>query len=213
MEAEPLSLPLEALGTQRAAAGAGAPAGASVPPPDGTGLLERAQSGESTAFCELVCRHQASVFSLALRLLGSREDAQELAQDVFVLLHRHLGRIGSAAHLGFWLRRTVCHRAIDRLRLSRVKLAPLDAAPAVEAALPESDPLLERCLLDAVARLPAVPRAVLLLRYQEDYQPMEIARALELPVNTVKSHLRRALALLRRRCAELHIAPEVRSHA
>jgi RNA polymerase sigma-70 factor (ECF subfamily) len=57
-----------------------------------------------------------------------------------------------------------------------------------------------RSLVDA---LPPAPRAVVTLRFQEDLDPSEIARVLEMPVNTVKSHLRRALAVLRGRAKQL----------
>jgi RNA polymerase sigma-70 factor (ECF subfamily) len=59
------------------------------------------------------------------------------------------------------------------------------------------DPLLSRQLRQLVASLPAAPRAVIVLRYQEDMTPEEIAEALSMPVATVKSHLRRTLQLLR----------------
>ncbi len=166
--------------------------------------LIRAQAGEVQAFRELVHTHQGSIYSLALRLLNVREDAQELAQDVFVLLNRHLADIVSAQHLRFWLRKTVCHRAIDRLRRSRLAFLPLDAAADLAVPAREHDSLMEGRLGQLIARLPVVPRAVLLLRYQEDLDPPEIARALGLPLNTVKSHLRRSLALLRSRSGELH---------
>lgn len=160
--------------------------------------LRLAQQGARRAFGELVRAHQASVYSLAVRLLGTPEDAQELAQDVFLQLHRSLAAISSAAHLRFWLRRVVCHRAIDRLRRrpSSPPL-PLEAAQTLLAAEAPTDPLLERELQRLVAELPATARAVVLLRYQEDWDPPQIARALDLPLNTVKSHLRRSLSTLR----------------
>jgi RNA polymerase sigma-70 factor (ECF subfamily) len=163
--------------------------------------LSSARAGETGAFRDLVRAHQGPVYSLALRLLGVREDAQELAQDVFMLLHRHLADLSSASHLRFWLRKTACHRAIDRLRRRpRVALLPLDDVPDIEALGEEDDPLIEQWLQQLIARLPATPRAVILLRYQEDLDPPEIAMTLGLPLNTVKSHLRRSLALLRSRC-------------
>ena len=170
-------------------------------------LLVRAQKGESVAFRDLVRAQQSAVYSLALRLLAVPEDAQELAQDVFLLLHRHLCSVSSALHLRFWLRRTVCHRAIDRLR-SRPALSvvPVEALDELQAPEREADPLGNRHLWRLVMRLPSIPRAVLLLRYQEDLDPPEIARVLDLPLNTVKSHLRRSLALLRSRCGELQEA-------
>lgn len=166
--------------------------------------LVRAQRGEIAAFRELIRAYQDGVYTLALRMLKVPEDAEELAQDVFVAAHRHLGKIASEAHLLFWLRRTVCHRAIDRLRRRpRQPPLPLDATAEIAAAETGADPLLERCLRELVLRLPPVPRAVVLLRYQEDLDPPEIARTLGMPLNTVKSHLKRSLVLLRRRYEDL----------
>lgn len=172
-----------------------------------TNALVRAQRGDLAAFRELLHAYQDIVYSLALRMLKVPEDAEELAQDVFVSAHRHLGKITSAAHLLFWLRRTVCHRAIDRLRRRPLPSVPLDATAEIPAADSGADPLLERCLRDLVLQLPPVPRAVVLLRYQEDLDPPEIARTLSVPLNTVKSHLKRSLALLRRRYEETAAAP------
>jgi RNA polymerase sigma-70 factor, ECF subfamily len=165
--------------------------------------LVRAKRGELAAFRELIRAYQDTVYTLALRMVKVREDAEDLAQDVFVSVHRHLGEIVSEAHLLFWLRRTVCHRAIDRLR-RRWPHAPVPLATVTETPAPETggDPLLERSLRDLIARLPPAARAVVLLRYQEDLDPPEIAQTLGMPLNTVKSHLKRSLALLRRRCDE-----------
>jgi RNA polymerase sigma-70 factor, ECF subfamily len=168
--------------------------------------LARAQRGELTAFGELIRTYQDTVYTLALRMLKAREDAEELAQDVFVSVHRHLGEIVSEAHLLFWLRRTTCHRAIDRLRRRwPYPSVPLDTVTEPATAETNSDPLLERSLRDLIARLPPTPRAVVLLRYQEDLDPPDIARTLGMPLNTVKSHLKRSLALLRHRCEELRL--------
>ena len=186
--------------TETPAARAEGPAGRT---PARAGTLRRAQHGEIAAFRELIHAYQDTVYSLALRMLKVPEDAEELAQDVFVSAHRHLGRIASEAHLLFWLRRTVCHRAIDRLRRRPLSPpVPLDTAGEVSAPDVGTDPLLERRLRDMVMELAPIPRAVMVLRYQEDLDPPEIARTLGMPLNTVKSHLKRSLALLRRRYEE-----------
>lgn len=168
------------------------------------GALARAQRGELAAFQELIRAYQNTVYTLALRMLKVPEDAEELAQDVFIAAHRHLGKIVSEAHLLFWLRRTVCHRAIDRLR-SRPAYVALQLESVAEVPLPDTspDPLLERRMRDLVSRLAPAARAVVLLRYQEDLDPSEIASTLDMPVNTVKSHLKRSLASLRAGCDEL----------
>jgi RNA polymerase sigma-70 factor, ECF subfamily len=166
--------------------------------PDAVDLIA-AQQGDATAFARLVRAHQAHVFSVALRLTGSREDAEELAQDVFVQLHSALAQITSPAHALHWLLRTITHRCIDRLR-SRgrmPRLVPIDADNEPAACDAPIDPLWVRRLRSLLLQLPAVPRAVVTLRFQMDLELAEIAEVLDMPVNTVKSHLRRSVEWLR----------------
>ena len=140
------------------------------------------------------------VFSITLRILNDRFLAEEAAQDVFLELHAHLDELESPEHVTHWLRRCAVHRSIDRVRQRErrpeVAMNSEDLPePAMEAA--PGDPLLSRQLRQLVAALPATPRAVMTLRYQEDRTPEEIAELLAMPVATVKSHLRRTLRLLR----------------
>lgn len=167
-------------------------------------LLSRARSGDAAAFAGLVRTHQRLVYSLALRMLTDRHKAEDLAQEVFIQLYRKLVTIESSAHLMFWLRKVTTHLAIDRLRAEpKYEMVPLDAGAGVAGATDgDDDPLLQRQLRALIAELqPAAARAVLLLRYQEDLDPTEIAEILDMPVNTVKSHLKRSLASLRDRLA------------
>jgi RNA polymerase sigma-70 factor (ECF subfamily) len=166
-----------------------------------------ARAGDAQAFERLVRAHQRAVYSLALRAIGNAAEAEHLAQDVFVQLHRHLDRIESSAHLAAWLRRTTAHRIVDCLRRRRRTPAAhsLDAADAAEVLVAPAhcgDPLLARRLSILLAELPPLPRLVLLLRFQEDLDPTDIARELGMPVNTVKSHLKRSLERLRTGCME-----------
>jgi RNA polymerase sigma-70 factor (ECF subfamily) len=161
-------------------------------------LLVRAQAGEGAAFACLVRRQQRMVFSLALRMLSDRHEAEDLAQEVFLQLHRKLASIESDAHLAMWLRKVTTHRAIDRLRQSpKLAAVSLDEHMNVAAPSSEDDPLLRRRLRDLVTQLAPAARAVVLLRYQEDLDPGDIARTLDMSVNTVKSHLKRSLTSLR----------------
>jgi len=163
-------------------------------------LLTRALAGERAAFGALVRTHQRMVFSLALRMLADRHAAEDLAQEVFLQLYRSLSAVSSEAHLAFWLRKVTVHRAIDRLRREpRLEMAPLEEAQVPAGEAHSRDPILERRLRSLVAQLPPAARAVMLLRYQEDLDPADIARTLRMPVNTVKSHLKRSLAELRER--------------
>lgn len=144
--------------------------------------------------------HQSMVYSIALRILGDRFLAEETAQDVFLELHAKLGALESNEHVLHWLRRAVVHRSIDRIRQrDRRPEVALDEGdlPEPAADAPPGDPLLSRQIRQLVASLPVTQRTVIALRYQEDMGAEEIAEALEMPVATVKSHLRRTLQLLR----------------
>lgn len=150
-------------------------------------------------FEKLVDEHQSMVFSLAMRMTGDRGLAEEIAQDVFLELDRRLSRIESPQHAQFWLRRVTMSRSADALRRRRVRGIPLWVRIEENHAIQteeQNSPLgsrIERLL----ETLPKAQRAVLVLRYQEDLTPEEIAAALGAPLATVKSHLQRGLKLLR----------------
>ena len=160
--------------------------------------LVRARAGDRLAFASLIRAHQRVVYSLALRMLSDGHEAEDLAQDVFMQLHRRISVIESDAHLLFWLRKVTTNLAIDRLRQDRKHtVLPLDDDPGIADESVESDPMLQRRLRALIALLPAAPRAIVLLRFQEDMDPTEIAEALDMSINTVKSHLRRSMTTLR----------------
>ncbi len=146
----------------------------------------------------IVRQHQAMVFSIAYHLLHDRTLAEEVAQDVFLQLHASLSKVQSAEHAVFWLRKVAVHRSIDaaRSRNSRPEVT-LEQIPEPADVPSFSDPLLSARLRQLVAALPENARAVIVLRYQEEMGPEEISCTLGMPLATVKSHLQRALAMLR----------------
>lgn len=162
-------------------------------------------------FEQLIDEHQSMVYSLAVRMTGDRGLAEEIAQDVFLALDKDLGKIKSPLHARHWLRRVAMSRAADALRRRRVRgvdlwveLEESHGAPEEQRNAPErSSPLAAR-LEQLVATLPAPQRAALILRYQEDLTPEEIAQTLDAPLATVKSNLQRGLKLLRAK-AESHL--------
>lgn len=165
--------------------------------------LSRAQRGDRHAFAGLVRTHQRAVYGLALRMLNRADLAEELAQDVFLKLFHALRDLTSAEHTRFWLRRVTANLAIDRLR-QKVPVTAQDFPADAEPAAPDddADPLLQQTLRRLVAALAPPARAVILLRYQADLDPLDIAEVLEMPVNTVKSHLKRSLDFMREHFAE-----------
>ncbi|HTX42723.1 MAG TPA: sigma-70 family RNA polymerase sigma factor [Acidobacteriaceae bacterium] len=145
-------------------------------------------------------RHQARVYSIAFRILGDGGAAEEVAQDVFLELHRSLRRLESEEHLAAWLRRVACHRATDALRRRAVRADSVaeeyQDGMALRPAVREFIPLMNR-VEQLLLTLPPAQRSVMLLRYQEDLEPEDIAIELGMPLATVRSHLQRALKLLR----------------
>jgi RNA polymerase sigma-70 factor (ECF subfamily) len=162
-------------------------------------------------FEQLVDEHQSMVFSLAWRMTGDRGLAEEIAQDVFMELDKHLGKIESPQHACFWLRRVTMSRSADALRRRRVRGVDLwvemdeSHGMRVEERVSPLGVRLEQLL----ATLPEPQRAALVLRYQEDLTPEEIAVTLAAPLATVKSHLQRGLKLLRAKAAN-HLKEYVR---
>jgi len=158
---------------------------------------DRTPDTAGTGFADIVRRYQSMVFSIARHFLGDPSAAEELAQDVFLQLHSSLKDLKSDEHVKFWLRKVTGHRCIDHRRRRRPPQVSLDETPEPSAPQNSADPLLARRLRQYVASLPEKPRLVVILRYQEDMLPEDIAEILAMPVATVKSHLQRSLAILR----------------
>ncbi len=138
------------------------------------------------------------VYSIAWHYLHDRGLAEEVAQDVFLELHRSIGSIESPRHAVFWLRKVAVHRSIDASRRRKRQAdVPLENAPQLVSRERAGDPLASALLRRLVASLPPVARMVVVLRYQEEMEPADIAETLGMPLGTVKSSLHRALLVLR----------------
>jgi RNA polymerase sigma-70 factor (ECF subfamily) len=190
-----------------------APSRSTGRPEDEGSLLARCRAGDTRAFEVLVQRYQDRAYGLALRLLRSAPDAEEVAQDAFVRAWRSLADFRGDSSFSTWLYRIVWRRSIDRaatLRTRRKREEPLEApvgheprrsevAVAVEAAPMGSD-VSEWMRLTEVLSEPQ--QAVVTLFYYEDMALKDVARVLEMPEGTVKTHLSRARAALRTKLAD-----------
>jgi RNA polymerase sigma-70 factor (ECF subfamily) len=172
-------------------------------------LLARCRAGDTRAFAALVDRYRDRAYGLALRLVRSPADAEEVAQDAFVRAWRSLADFRGDSAFGTWLYRIVWRRALDRsaaLRTRRERETPLEDAPDVArtaAAAGTGDAALGSGSDWAriTEGLTDPQRAVVTLFYYEDMPLKEVARALDMPEGTVKTHLSRARAALRERYA------------
>lgn len=177
---------------------------------DEPALLRRCREGDHAAFGILVSRYRGRAHGLALRLLRSVPDAEEVAQDAFVAAWRSLREFRGDAAFGTWLYRIVWRKALDRAETIRNRArrevavddpARVEAAEAAHATGPASDPPADRAVAARLERLigdlPETARGVVTLFYYRDLSVAEIAAALGIPEGTVKTHLHRARASLR----------------
>ena len=170
---------------------------------DPPGLLERLRAGDPEAFETLVISYQHRVFGVAVRMLGSRAEAEEIAQEVFLRAHRALGEFRGEARLSTWLYAIASRLCLNRLASpDRRVLRGDDALADVPAPLADAGAAAERAERDAavrqaIAELPEDRRIVLVLRDIEGLSYEEIAEALALELNTVRSRLHRARQQLR----------------
>ena len=142
--------------------------------------------------------HQNLVYSIAYHFVQNVAIAEEIAQDVFLELFRNVNKMQSSAHLLYWLRRTTTNRCIDQSRKLAFRTeVPMEGTSEPADSHKFTDTMLNDRLRREIAGLPEWQKAVVILRYQEDLDPVEIADVLSIPVNTVKSRLHRAVETLR----------------
>ena len=164
-------------------------------------LIARCQAGDTAAFRELVERHQSRAYALALRILRSPSDAEEVAQDAFVRVWTSLSGFRGESSLATWIHRIVARRAFDRAQVLKNRRAREQA----EAILPETaapaavdqDSLRAALLQRLLAGLTPAQRAVVTMFYYEGRSVEQVAATLGMPENTIKTHLLRARAALR----------------
>jgi len=166
-----------------------------------------ARRGEPGAFEALVRRHQGPLYNFCLRMLSQSEDAADVAQETFVQLYSHLGRLDEREAIAPWLFRVARNRCIDVIR--RRRTVPLtvddDSAPGFDPA--DDEPLpdelaeradLQRLLARAIETLPPAYAEVVSLRYAGDRSFAEIAQILDCDEGAARVRFHRAKALLRR---------------
>jgi RNA polymerase sigma-70 factor, ECF subfamily len=157
-------------------------------------LVRAAQNGDVDAFEELVRRYQTSLYRVALRMLGSRADAQDAVQETFVRAWRALPRFRHDSAISTWLYRIVTRRALDRIA-SRRSTGTLDeveveAGPDPAQAAEHQERL--RAIRRAIATLPPDQRAALVLREFEGLSYQEVAQVVGASVPAVKTRIHRA---------------------
>jgi RNA polymerase sigma-70 factor (ECF subfamily) len=170
--------------------------------PTEAGLLERCRQGDEQAFRELVERYKNLVFALLSRSAAERSRVEDLAQEVFLRIHRGIPYFRGDARLTTWIYRIVLnllsHEADKRRATREVQLdtqIPAHEPRSHDTAM--NDLELRDRLEKALARLPANYRLLVAAHYLNDVKYEDLAEALGIPVGTVKTQLHRAKKQLR----------------
>jgi len=184
-------------------------------------LVDETLAGDRDAFGALVLRHQRGLVNYIFRLVGSRDVATDLSQEVFLKVFVSLDSFDPRYRFTTWLYRIASNSAIDHLRRRQPRTLSLSqptstddapGAPAIAGTDPSPDDVLRgRELQDrigkAIAGLPTGYRQLILLRHRQNCRYDEIARITHLPLGTVKNRIFRAREILRAQLADV-LGPE-----
>ena len=175
-------------------------------------LIARVLAGDEASYGTLVARYQDYVYTIAVRIVGSDEDAEDVAQEAFVRAYRALPRFRGDSKFSSWLYRIATNRALTHLKKRRRRAVTVDieSGPHVEVDViddgrgeemsPElmvRDEEFRRAVRAAVLELPEQYRVVVTLFYLEERSYKEVVAILGIPMGTLKTHLHRSRALLR----------------
>jgi RNA polymerase sigma-70 factor (ECF subfamily) len=174
-------------------------------------LARRCQEGDVQAFETVYRRHAGRLYTLAVRMAGSAQEAEDLLQEVFLNAYRKMGSYRGEASLGTWLYRLSINHCLDHRRSRRVRQAritdSLDADGAPEPAAQRGTMLSAVSRMDlerAIGQLPDGCRAAFLLHDVEGFEHQEVAVILGIATGTSKSQVHKARLRLRHLLAQPH---------
>jgi RNA polymerase sigma-70 factor (ECF subfamily) len=168
-------------------------------------LIAKARQGHVDAYNVLVSRWEKRVFNYLLRLVGHREDALDLSQDVFLKAYQHLKKLDDPARFPAWLFRIAHNEAYSLLRKARPE-GEFPAEPSTGGASARMFPVeLNLAVRSALGKLSGDQRETVLLKVYQGFKFEEIAEILACPVSTVKSRLYTALDLLKQTLAPVNM--------
>lgn len=169
-------------------------------PDDETDQIARAATGDRMAMHALIKRHSPGVYALALRMLSSVEDAEDVTQDTFLRAWKTLPRWRAEAKLSTWLHRVALNLCYDRLRRPRLSLFAEPPDMADPASTPEQDLGTRQTathIQSAIAALPSRQRAAITLCALQGHSNREAADIMQIRVEALESLLARARRALK----------------
>jgi RNA polymerase sigma-70 factor (ECF subfamily) len=190
-----------------------APDQSAASPSDIDVLIARCLEGDQTAWDKIVRQHWRKVFNLAYKFVGRHDEAEDLAQEIFLKIFRALHTFDRRANFQTWLisiSRNLCidhYRSVRKERQTMARevdasdLSPASADPGPYAELEHVD--LRELVRQGLAALPAPLREAVTLRDLQEFSYQEIAERLHLPEGTVKSRINRGRSELARQLRRL----------
>lgn len=179
-------------------------------------LIKKVKKGDHQAFADLVDCYKNSVYSICLRMVGNREEAEDISQEAFIRAYNNISKFDSDRKFSTWLFRIATNLSIDSLRRKKPSIS-LDAEiPGTEGlalntllpgntAAPDEQIVraeTEQWIQKEIGALPDKYRSAVVLKYVEDLSLKEISEIMGLPVGTVKTRVHRGREMLRRNMTE-----------
>jgi RNA polymerase sigma factor (sigma-70 family) len=182
-------------------------------------IISQVLSGDQQAYAGLVSRYQSYVFTLALRMVKNREDAEEVAQDAFIKAYKYLADFKGHSKFSTWLYTIVNNTGISFLRKKKLDIHSLDNEKIFEVADSQDSGMRANMIEqksklamvnDAIALLSTDDAQIITLFYKAEQSLEETAQVLGIEVNAAKVRLYRARTRLKEKM-ETHFAEEVRN--
>ena len=180
-------------------------------------LVRQTLSGNEDGFTGLVDRYKDKIYNLAYRMLGNREEAEDVTQETFMHTFRALESFRLGERFSPWIYKIASNLCLDRLRKQRQPVSSLDEPIGPDQDIPQQvadwshapDQIYEVKEMradtqDAISTLPPKYKVVVVLRHLQDLSYDEIADVLNIPQGTVKTRLFRAREILRRKLARIY---------
>jgi RNA polymerase sigma-70 factor (ECF subfamily) len=173
-------------------------------------LIAQIRAGQSRQYAQLVDRHKDKAFTLAVRLVGDRRDAEELVQDAFVRVYRSLDAFRGDAKFSTWFYRIVYNLCMTRIsrRRGQPKHVDIDHDELMDSLVEDDEQMIDEKMgndeLAAMLKveletMPDQFKSVMTLFYVQEMSYEEICETTQLPLGTVKTNLFRARSMLRKR--------------
>ncbi len=174
-------------------------------------LVERAKRGDREAFAELIEMYKDKIYQLAYRMVGNRQEAEDIAQETFLRVFANLQMYDSSYKFSTWIYRIATNLCIDRGRKKKAdfsldeeaegttgldwhsRLSSQEKSPEDQLVTKE----LQETVQEALSGLAPKYRSIMILRYIEDLSLQEISEILKLPVTTIKTRIHRGREALR----------------